>query len=81
MSGENKVNIKELEKFLGKRVEIKLFDDEVIVGELHKTREEQFKNNPNLYFPYKYYFLINPQSFLFRGYQVKKIKEVKNDEN
>lgn len=66
----------ELEKYIGKNVQIILFDKEIIKGELHKTREERFKNNPDLYFPDKRYFLINPQSCLFRCSHVTKIKEV-----
>lgn len=65
----------DLEQYLGKVVTIKLFDNEVITGELHKTGEEKFKNNPNLYIPQKYYFLINPQSCLFKCSHVKKLKE------
>lgn len=65
----------DLEQHLGKVVTITLFDNDVITGELHKTGEEQFKNNPNLYIPRKLYFLINPQSCLFRCSHVKKLKE------
>lgn len=65
----------ELEQHLGKVVEITLFDNDVITGELHKTGEETFKNNANLYLPQKRYFLINPQSCLFRSSHVKKLKE------
>lgn len=65
----------DLEQHLGKTVEITLFDNEVITGELHKTGEEIFRNNPNLYIPRKWYFLINPQSCLFRSSHVKKLKE------
>jgi hypothetical protein len=64
-----------LEQYLGKTVTITLFDNEVITGELHRTGEEKFKNNPNLYIPRKLYFLINPQSCLFRCSHVKKLKE------
>lgn len=66
----------ELEKYKGKNVKITLFNDEIITGELHKTREERFKNNPNLYIPRNYYFLINPQSCIFRCSHVKKLVEV-----
>ena len=52
----------DLEQYLGKVVTIKLFDNEVITGELHKTGEEKFKNNPNLYIPQKCYFLIDRKS-------------------
>ena len=65
----------ELEKYLGKVVTIKLFDYDVITGELHKTGEEQFRNDLNLYIPQKYYFLINFQSCLFRSSHVKKLTE------
>lgn len=64
----------ELEKYLGQNVEITLFDRDVIKGELHKTKEEAFKNEPNLYIPRKYYFLVNPQSCIFRCSHVKKLK-------
>lgn len=47
----------DLEQYLGKVVTITLFDNDVITGELHKTGEEQFKDNPNLYIPRKLYFL------------------------
>ncbi len=64
-----------IERYLGKTVTITLFDNEVIKGELHKTGEEKFKSDPNLYLPQKRYFLINPQSCLFRCSHVKKLKE------
>ena len=41
----------ELEKYLGQKVEIKLFDGDILKGVLHKTGEEQFKDNLNLYLP------------------------------
>ena len=65
----------DLEQYLGKVVTITLFDNEVITGELHKSGEEIFRNNPNLYLPQKWYFLINPQSCLFKSSHVKKLKE------
>ncbi len=65
----------DLEKHLGKKVTITLFDNDVITGELHKTGEEQFKNDANLYLPQKRYFLTSPQSCLFRSSHVKKLKE------
>ena len=67
------MNRKEFEKNLGKKVKIKLFDNKIIEGELHKTGEEIFKYDPNLYVPRKLYFLIKPQSCLFRVSHVKKI--------
>lgn len=67
------MNRDKLEKHLGKNVEITLFNGDVIKGELHKTGEEAFKNEPNLYIPRKYYFLVNPQSCIFRCSHVKKL--------
>lgn len=71
----------ELEKYLGKRVKITIFDGSVLQGELHKTGEEKFKYNPNLYIPQNRYFTINREdgsynSFLFRCSHVKKLEEV-----
>ena len=62
-----------LEQYLGKKVKITLFDGEVIKGDLHKTGEEQFKNDPDLYIRQKMYFCINPQSCLFRSSHVIKV--------
>lgn len=67
---------KDLEKYLGKKVKIMLSNGSVIEGELHKTFEEMFKNNPDLYYPSRKYFCINPQSCLFRCSYVKKIKVI-----
>lgn len=64
----------ELEKYLGKKVIITLFDNEIITGVLHKTGEEQFKYDPNLYIPKKCYFLL-PQTVIFKCSHVKKLKE------
>lgn len=72
-SGGVSMKREELEKHMGKIVEITLFDGDVIKGELHKTREERFKNEPNLYVPDNYYFLINPQSCIFKCSHVKKL--------
>lgn len=64
----------ELEKYIGEKVHITLFDKTVCEGELHKTEEEQFKNDPNLYLHKNFYFCVNPQSCLFRSSHVTKIK-------
>lgn len=64
----------DLEQYLGKSVEITLFDNDVITGVLHKTGEEQFKYDPNLYIPRNCYFLL-PQSVIFKCSHVKKLKE------
>ena len=76
-----KINREIVESFLGKKVEVKLLYEDVVVGILHKTGEEEFKNNPNLYIPKNYYFVIYPfslreNSFLFRSSQIRKIQEV-----
>lgn len=64
----------ELEKFIGKNVSVVLFDNEVIKGELHKTGEDMFIHDVNLYIPKNEYFCINPQSCLFKCSHVKKIE-------
>lgn len=66
----------DLEKYIGQKVRVILFDNEIIEGELHKTGEERFKNNPNLYIPQKLYFCINPQSCLFRCSHVIRIVRI-----
>ena len=71
--GVKSMKREELEKHLGNIVEITLFDGDIIKGELHRTREERFKNEANLYIPYNYYFLINPQSCIFKCSHVKKL--------
>lgn len=71
-----------LEEFIGKKVEVTLFDNEIVNGELHKTGEEQFKNDANLYIPHNYYFIVNRQglngfaetSCIFKSSHVKKLK-------
>ena len=70
-----------LEQYLGKNVKITLFDRTTYEGELHKTGEELFKNEPNLYIPTNRYFCISlqlPVSFVFRCSHVIKIKMVYN---
>lgn len=49
-----------LEKFLSKQVKVVLFDGDTYEGELHKTGEQAYKHNPNLYIPRNYYF-VEPQ--------------------
>lgn len=46
----------ELERHLGKYVEIVLFDGTVIEGILHKTSEKAFENDANLSIPKSRYF-------------------------
>ena len=69
----------ELEKFLGKKVNVVIFDNDSATGILYKTRDEYFKYDANLYFPTNYYFVVDENgenSFLFRCSHIKKIKEV-----
>ena len=70
-----------LEEYLGKKVKITLFDNEIVEGELHKTREEQFKKDANLYLPINRYFVVKGfglngfayTSCVFRSSHVKKV--------
>lgn len=73
-----KINREIVEQFLGKKVEIKLFDGEIIVGELHKTGEEKYKGNNKLYLRRKYYFVevYGETSCLFRSSHIRRIREV-----
>ena len=74
-----------LEKYLGQKVEIKLFDNTISRGILHKTGEEMFKNNANLYVPRNRYFCTNNNgeciSCLFRVSHVRKLKEERERTN
>lgn len=76
-----KMNRQYIEVFLDKLVEIKLFDGKIIRGYLHKTGEEIFKNDPNLYIPRKYYVLLDGYNndiynLVFRSSHIKKIKNI-----
>ncbi len=71
----------ELEKHLGNRVKITVFDGTVIEGFLHKTGEESFKNVANLYIPRNLYFCTERQSqevisCLFKVSHIKKLKDL-----
>ncbi len=48
---------KDLEANLGRTMRLRLFDGEEITGILHKTNEERYNDNPNLYLKPNYYFL------------------------
>ena len=71
------------QKYLGKKVQIELFDGHVFSGFLQKTGDERFKNNPDLYLRRGYYCLIetlesqyNVDFIIFRFSHVHKIKFV-----
>ncbi len=71
-----KINRKIVENHLGKRVKIKLFNGVICEGELHKTGEERFRGNNNLYIPQNYYFTYNPHNnWIFRSSHIVSIKE------
>lgn len=70
----------EVEKCIGKKVLIVLFNGETIKGFLRKTGEEEFKNEPNLYYMKNRYFITRNScdttsiSVLFRSSHIKKMK-------
>lgn len=64
-----KINKKIVESYLGKKVEIKLFDGTVLIGYLQKPINLMFNN--------KWYHTINPDSnIMFRSSHVRSITEV-----
>ncbi|EKQ56299.1 MULTISPECIES: hypothetical protein [unclassified Clostridium] len=71
------MNREQLEKYLKKKVRIRLFDGEEIEGRLRKSGEDDFKNNPNLFIPKNYYFVVdenlNCVSCLFKVSHIQKI--------
>ena len=73
-----KMKSDKLEPMLGKKVEVILFDDTTYTGILRKTRDKMFRNNPSLFYPWKYYFLTDETnqciSCLFRISHVQKCK-------
>lgn len=66
-----------LEKYLGKNVEIVIFDDTIIRGVLHRTGEEIFKDEPNYYVPKNYYFCLDENGecaeCIFKVSHIRKI--------
>lgn len=70
----------ELEKYLGKKVQLKMHDGDILSGELHKTGEERFKHVPNLYILKDFYFLTPKCQYLFRSSHVVKVKEKELEE-
>ena len=71
------MKIEQLEKYLKEKVKIILFDGDEIEGILRKTGDDDFKDNPNLYIPQNYYFLVDDNlnciSCLFRVSHIVKI--------
>ncbi len=69
----------ELEKHLGEKVVITLYDGKIIFGYLRKTRDGMFKDNPDLYLPVDRYFMTDGPaskqciSCLFRSSHVKTL--------
>lgn len=76
------MNRKELETHLNKKVEIKLFDGDILTGYLHKTHDEKYKYDPNLYIPRNYYFLTQtndthtPTTSIFKVSHVRKLRRI-----
>lgn len=73
----------ELDRYLGRKVIVTLFDGYMAQGILCKTGEEEYKDNPNLYLPKKYYFLLKRKgshscadSVLFRLSHVRKLEKI-----
>jgi hypothetical protein len=70
----------QLEQMLCKKVEVTLFDKVKYTGILRKTRDEDFKDNPNLFYPLRYYFLTDEAnqcvSCLFRTSHVRSCKVI-----
>ena len=70
---------KRLETYLGKRIMIILFNEDIFTGYLKKTGSPELKNDPNLYLPKNYYFFTATKesktciSHLFRCSHVKTV--------
>ena len=77
---ERQMKKAKLEEYLGKQVKITLFNKDIITGVLHKTGEEQFKRDPNLYIPRNCYFCINSNSevdkCIFKVSHIRKLEEL-----
>ena len=72
----------ELERYLGKCVTITLLDDTVIEGDLHKTGEKAFENDPNLSIPVNLYFCtdVNNKVIKNTAFRVSHIKKISCNE-
>lgn len=72
----------QLERDLGREVELRLFDGTEITGILRKTGESDFKNDANLYLPKNYYLLTEKGtnlsiSCLFRVSHIQNYKTLR----
>lgn len=65
---------RELKKCLGKQVEIVLFDNTIHIGTLHKTNEEEFKNDPNICIAKNRYFCIGEETSIKTLFRVSHIR-------
>lgn len=71
----------DLEQYLHQHITVTLFNDTTYSGYLHKTREESFRNDPNLYWKPNYYFFtetpdsLTCTSSLFRCSHVKRLRK------
>ena len=72
---------KTLEENLGRKMNIRLHDGAEYTGILHKTGEEKYKNNPNVYYPKNYYFVEDEDtgeySCIFRVSHVQNYKTLR----
>lgn len=66
----NKVDL-----FLGKKVEIELFDGSIEKGIFYKTGDIKFKNYPSNWLLSNYYFVDTKINRFIRSSHIKKIKE------
>lgn len=85
-----KINRQVVDSYLEKKVQVKLFYGDIVIGYLNKTGQEKYKNNPNLYIPKNYYFLEydnydnfgnKDHSSLFRISHIRNIKGVDKNES
>lgn len=74
------VRKKDLDTYLDQEVCITLFDGSVLTGYLMKTGDELVRQNPNLYLPKNYYFLVETlgdnvsKGGLFRCSHIRKLE-------
>ena len=63
-------------KYLGEKVQIELFDGDILTGFLQKTGAERFRNNPDLYLTETLESQDCVNFLIFRFSHVQKIKFV-----